>query len=77
MTEKQRHTGILIAFVFSLLLFMHSAEAGMSMDAVLMSCGYPPTTKTPSLKSNFRVYMRRFVTRTVLFKDKRVIDVRR
>ena len=31
-------------------------EKGMSMDAVLMSYGYPPTTKTPSLKSNLSPY---------------------
>ncbi|HDZ01481.1 MAG TPA: hypothetical protein ENH52_08470 [Nitrospirae bacterium] len=52
--------------------------AGMSKDAVLMSYGYPPSVKTPSLKSNNWVYMKsRFVTKSVIFKDNKVFDAGR
>ncbi len=52
-------------------------KEGMSKAAVLMAYGYPPGIKTPSLKSDIWVYMEnRFVTRSVKFKDDKVIDVR-
>lgn len=50
-------------------------KEGMSKSAVLMAYGYPPGTKTPSLKSDFWVYQYdRFVTRSVKFKDGKVSD---
>ena len=46
---------------------------GMSKAAVLMSYGYPPSHKTPSLKSNRWIYwINRFVNRSVNFKDDKV-----
>ena len=52
-------------------------KEGMSKAAVLMAYGYPPGTKTPSLKSDFWIYMEnRFITRSVKFKDDKASDVR-
>ncbi|WDN88408.1 hypothetical protein BuS5_01376 [Desulfosarcina sp. BuS5] len=31
-------------------------EIGMSKDAVLMACGYPPSHKTPNLNSDIWIY---------------------
>lgn len=52
-------------------------KEGMSRDAVLMAYGYPPGAKTPSLKSDYWIYMEnRFITRGVKFKDNKASDVR-
>jgi hypothetical protein len=49
---------------------------GMSKAAVLMSYGYPPSHRTPSLKSNIWTYwINRFVKRTVYFKDDKVYKI--
>jgi len=49
-------------------------EIGMSKDAVLVSYGYPPAHKTPSLTDNsWRYWINRFRTRIVEFENDKVI----
>ncbi len=51
---------------------------GMSQEAVLMAYGYPPSHKTPDLKSNTWAYWdNRFVGFWVIFKDGRVSSIER
>ncbi len=51
---------------------------GMSKPAVLMSYGYPPSHRTPSLKSDVWIYwISRFVKKSVYFKDNRVVRIDR
>lgn len=53
-------------------------EEGMSKPAVLMSYGYPPTHRTPSLESDVWVYWTsRMMKRTVYFKDGKVFKIDR
>lgn len=51
---------------------------GMSKSAVLMSYGYPPSHKTPSLKNDIWIYwVNRFAQRVIYFKDDKVIKIGR
>lgn len=51
-------------------------EVNMSRAAVLMAYGYPPSHRTPSLKSDIWIYwMSRFVETTVYFKDDKVSEM--
>ncbi len=52
---------------------MGEIAVGMSKNAVLMSYGYPPSHRTPSLKSNRWIYwITRFINRPVYFVDGKV-----
>lgn len=52
---------------------MGEIAVGMSKAAVLMSYGYPPSHRTPSLESTKWIYwINRFVNRPVYFKDGKV-----
>lgn len=51
-------------------------EVNMSRAAVLMAYGYPPSHRTPSLKSDIWIYwMSRFVETAVYFKDDKVSEM--
>jgi hypothetical protein len=51
-------------------------EEGMSKDAVLMSYGYPPSHRTPSLKGNMWTYwVHRFGKKMVYFQDDKVTRI--
>lgn len=53
-------------------------EVGMSKAAVLMAYGYPPSHRTPSLKSDMWTYwVNMFVERKVIFTDDKVVKIGR
>ena len=53
-------------------------KEGMSKSAVLMSYGYPPTHRTPSLESDVWIYWSsRFMKITVYFTDGKVFNINR
>ena len=54
-----------------------SIRTGMSKAAVLMAYGYPPSHRTPSLKSDIWVYwVNRFVKKNVYFKNGQVYKIK-
>lgn len=53
-------------------------KIGMSKDAVILARGYPPASKTPSLKGNsWRYWVSRFNTTLYTFKNDKVESVLR